>query len=185
METLDHRRRRGGVSGDLQGLESGGPPSEVEAALSQSLNSSQDASSVPAMAREAVGGGTRHHLEASPGTLERGQGSSSLTASPFHSEKVRSEVELLNRRPRTLDADARKAITGKDVHVEGGHPFPEIGAGARVARVETREGESLHGTSTGTSPRWTTGEPGEASRGQVQAPRVFPEEPRTPREDGG
>ena len=58
--------------------------------------------------------------EASPGTLESGEamvGAAGLplpTANPFHSERIRTEVELIRTRPATLDADARRLQTDPD-----------------------------------------------------------------------
>ena len=46
----------------------------------------------------------------SPSTLERGMGGP--TASPFQSEKVRGKVELLRKRPLTLDADGEASRRG-------------------------------------------------------------------------
>eukprot|EP00439_Symbiodinium_sp_Y106_P043399 s7005_g5.t1 len=58
--------------------------------------------------------------EASPGTLESGEamvGAAGLplpTANPFHSERIRTEMELIRTRPATLDANARRLQTDPD-----------------------------------------------------------------------
>ena len=52
-------------------------------------------------------GGVALREEASPGTMEQG-GVTVPVASPFHSERVQAEVELLRRRPMTLDQDAQR-----------------------------------------------------------------------------
>ena len=52
--------------------------------------------------------------EASPGTLELGEGGTGRqetglpVASPFHSERIQAEVALMRSRPVTLDGDAAK-----------------------------------------------------------------------------
>eukprot|EP00439_Symbiodinium_sp_Y106_P033842 s333_g4.t1 len=95
--------------------------------------------------------------EASPGTLEMGGGSGIgeadlPTANPFHSERVRSEVQLIRSRPQTLDADGRRLrgevdesglgdLAGPPLTAEpdysigiGGGPATE--EAPRVARIE-------------------------------------------------
>ncbi|CAE7781653.1 RE1 [Symbiodinium sp. CCMP2592] len=94
-------------SGDV-GVPTGTSEPDYQAALSQE-DSEQPSASV-------------RFGEMSPGTLEQGGVSvemevptSRLAASPFHSDKVKSEIELLNSRPATLDNDGREpdySITG-------------------------------------------------------------------------
>ena len=88
--------------------------------------------------------------EASPGTLEQG-GALRPTASPFHSDKVHAEVELLNRRPVTLDSEAQRVYgeinesglgDGSGSWRASEPPYglnePTGDSYARVARVEQR-----------------------------------------------
>ena len=119
---------------------------EYQAALSQANPSSFSPSSA-------------FNVEASPGTLEAGvtarggqpEPEQGLVASPFHSDKVRMEVNLIKTRPTTLDADASKlraeyddAALGSSV-AQGTSLEPDyslLGAGdqvfggPRVARVK-------------------------------------------------
>ena len=95
--------------------------------------------------------------EMSPGTLEQGGVSAEaenpvnlFVASPFHSEKVKSEVELLRSRPATLDDDGRRAGIEYDEVALGDSSFssggrePDYnlagqglrGGAPRLARVE-------------------------------------------------
>ena len=74
----------------------------------------------------------------SPGTMERG-----LMASPFHSDRVRAEIELQRSRPTTLDSDARALGQGDfseaslDLDYEVAKKGSEVlGQEVRVARVE-------------------------------------------------
>ncbi|CAE7362962.1 RE2, partial [Symbiodinium necroappetens] len=120
---------------------------EYQAALSQaeaSAVSGGNASGV--LARGLVPG------EASPGTLEMGEARADMgpRANPFHSERVKAEVELMRHRPTTLDDDARRLQGEHDetalgdtklnslqepdyAQMKGGPEAP------RVARVEPTE----------------------------------------------
>ncbi|OLQ04408.1 hypothetical protein AK812_SmicGene12490 [Symbiodinium microadriaticum] len=107
MDTVP-RRRRGSAptAGELE-EEAAAHDQNYQAALSQA-GGLQESSVGPR-------GG-----EASPGTLESG-GAMGLTdpgnlpvANPFHSEKVKTEVQLLRHRPGSLDEDAAKIRTEVD-----------------------------------------------------------------------
>ena len=107
MDTVP-RRRRGSAptAGELE-EEAAAHDQNYQAALSQA-GGLQESSVGP------WGG------EASPGTLESG-GAMGLTdpgnlpvANPFHSEKVKTEVQLLRHRPGSLDEDAAKIRTEVD-----------------------------------------------------------------------
>ncbi|CAE7560008.1 RE1 [Symbiodinium sp. CCMP2456] len=147
MDTVSRRRRVAGGS-DSEAT-AAARESEFTAALGQAGSDGL----------EAVGfqGG-----DASPGTLESG-GAPGLTgtgplpvANPFHSERVRTEVELIRHRPATLDEDgSRIRFEGNEEELgdttwTGGHGEPDYGAqvrGAeeqpRVARVEAVPAGSL------------------------------------------
>ena len=154
MDTLDFRRRKVAASGEIQDVESGGQPKELETALSQPFGIGPEGSSFTAGMRASQSFGSRNPLEASPGMIERGQGPSNLTASPFHSERVKTEVEIRRHRPLTLDADARKAARLPEDPAEHVYGHPGLmGEGARVARVEAREGEQDRGSDREPSPR--------------------------------
>ena len=64
-------------------------------------------------------------------------------ASPFHLNRVKDEVELIRKRPLTLDADAEAMIQDRDR--EGGAKanleaeYGSLGIVPRVARVQTAE----------------------------------------------
>ena len=51
--------------------------------------------------------------EASPGTFQQGR-AQGVMASPFPSERVQVEAELLRRCPPTLDEDAKRVVTAFD-----------------------------------------------------------------------
>ena len=93
-------------------------------------------------------GGNFPQGEASPSILEQG-GVTLPVASPFHSERVQTEVELLRRRPLTLDEDAQRvgaiaedAGLGEDFSAVRGRepPYDQELSGrdsqVRVARLE-------------------------------------------------
>ncbi|CAE7355520.1 RE2 [Symbiodinium sp. CCMP2456] len=109
------------------------------------------------------------HGEASPGTLEQGgvKGSQLPQANPFHSERVKAEVELLRHRPPTLDKDGLRLSVEYDEaalgDTQGGFlQEPDYGAtrfsptgeqGApRVARVEALSEDAGRSTGVGDSP---------------------------------
>ena len=85
--------------------------------------------------------------EASPGTMEQGgvEALPGLAASPFHSERVRDEVELLRRRPVGLDleharVEAEMVNPGSPLEPDYSLAFgASPNSGPRVARVETCE----------------------------------------------
>ena len=136
------RQRRGSGGGDI-GVPAGASEPDYQAALSQE-DSEQPSASV-------------RFGEMSPGTLEQGGVSAEaenpvnlFVASPFHSEKVKSEVELLRSRPATLDDDGRRAGIEYDEVALGDSSFssggrePDYnlagqglrGGAPRLARVE-------------------------------------------------
>ena len=192
METLDVRRRKVTASADH---ETAGARQDVETALSPSFVVGHEASQASSLAtREVPAPAMRNPMEASPGMMERGQGSGSLIASPFHSEKVKSELELRRHRPLTLDADARKVSATVEEQGELQHGFHDVGESARVARVETREDTARRMTGE-PSPRGSFGPGatagGDAAIGPPQSVRVARECEEaeldggfTPREDG-
>ena len=142
MDTVSRRRRVGGA---------GEPEKEAEAydlAYQTALSQTGGAEAPPGFVLRG---------EASPGTLEMGGGSGIEeadlpTANPFHSERVRSEVQLIRSRPQTLDADGRRLrgevdesglgdLAGPPLTAEpdystgiGGGPATE--EAPRVARIE-------------------------------------------------
>ncbi|CAE7265618.1 unnamed protein product, partial [Symbiodinium sp. CCMP2456] len=141
---------------------------EYQAALSQaeaSAVSGGNASGV--LARGLVPG------EASPGTLEMGEARADMgpRANPFHSERVKAEVELMRHRPTTLDDDARRLQGEHDetalgdtklnslqepdyAQMKGGPEAP------RVARVEPTEEATGVAMGPGSGfERFTAGEP--------------------------
>ena len=108
--------------------------------------------------------------EASPGTLESGQAqekevSSALpVASPFHSEYVRAEVELVRNRPATLDSDASRLREDQD----------GLALGESVNRFPTEPDYSaLQGPSSGglDAPRVARVEPASDDQARVTSPR--------------
>eukprot|EP00439_Symbiodinium_sp_Y106_P021237 s4814_g2.t1 len=140
MDTVP-RRRRSGPSGEPD-LEDSANELAYAAALSQTGGVTAP--------RDMVQGG-----EASPGTLKapgKGYGQEPLpTANPFHSDRVKSEVQLVRSRPLSLDEDGRRLQGDADdratVVLEPDYSLAFGGAegsGPRVARVDTG-GEELSG----------------------------------------
>ena len=147
MDTVPRRRRAGGT-GEPEGNDDV-PDIAYQTALSQTV-----ASAPPP--------GMIHRGEASPGTLEMGGATGRMeaeqlpTANPFHSERVRAEVELIRNRPATLDQDGHKIRGDVDETALGdaawgsGATEPNYadalgatGSGQeapRVARIETSPG---------------------------------------------
>ena len=132
---------------------------------------------------------SRGPLEGSPGALEMGLAGSTteLMASPFHSQKIQTEVQLRKFRPASLDADGRRA--GLLTESEG--DLDNSGKGPRVARVDTREDENKRSPEVPTprslvAPSSSGAEPSGALSLQSQAARGATDdrtsEPRTPRE---
>ncbi|CAE7240965.1 unnamed protein product, partial [Symbiodinium sp. CCMP2456] len=116
--------------------------------------------------------------EASPGTLESGEAAgrsrevSMPVANPFHSERVRAEVDLIRSRPAALDEDAaRLGLEPDDIGLGatvGQYPRePDyqalLGAGGqvreapRVARVEPSAERAEPGIMVSDSPSRMTG----------------------------
>ena len=83
--------------------------------------------------------------EASPSTMEQGgvEPLPVLAASPFHSERVKDEVELLRRRPIGLDreqarVEAERANPSSNLEPDYSLAFgADSNPGPRVAQVET------------------------------------------------
>ena len=142
MDTVSRRRRSQ-------------PAGELEAEAAARDLAYQTALSQPGITGEAPGGIWAG--EASPGTLESGgivgqSGSEQLpVANPFHSERVKQEVNLIRSRPTTLDTDAARfhgevdeaalgdswtgGVGEPDYSAMMGQPTTEREA-PRVARVE-------------------------------------------------
>ena len=100
--------------------------------------------------------------EASPGTMEQGEAEPLplLTASPFHSQRIHEEVELLKKRPIGLDLEQARVDAGRTTQGDSLEPdyslaFPSSsGFGPRVARVEATDsgiGMSQGATAVGES----------------------------------
>ncbi|OLP92179.1 putative transposon protein [Symbiodinium microadriaticum] len=135
------RQRRGSGGGDLN-VAAGASDADYQTALSQERTEPTPVSV--------------HFGEMSPGTLEQGGfsagspqavsgGAASLdgtgavdlpVASPFHSERVRSEVELLRSRPVTLDDDGRRAGLEIDEAALGDKGFVDSGREPDYASAE-------------------------------------------------
>ena len=142
MDTVSRRRRSQ-------------PAGELEAEAAARDLAYQTALSQPGITGEVPGGICAG--EASPGTLESGgivgqSGSEQLpVANPFHSERVKQEVNLIRSRPTTLDTDAARfhgevdeaalgdswtgGVGEPDYSAMMGQPTTEREA-PRVARVE-------------------------------------------------
>ena len=155
MDTLARKRRSAGV-GDVEEA-SGAAEKDYETALGQAEFGANSGGGVSGTLLNGVVGG-----EASPGTLESGEARAKEiapqlpSANPFHSERVKAEVELIRNRPTSLDEDARRAVREYDDSALGGPvgtfcQEPDYAAvtgdGAvardapRVARVEPSPGE--------------------------------------------
>ena len=125
METLDQRRRRM-ISGrdDLDSERFQDHSRGMETALGQSsvaLNGVSERPD-PANAGEGLLRPTSLGGSGSPDTMERGM--MPLVPSPFHSDRVKAEIQLQRSRPATLDQDAANMTANTDT-------------AARVARVDT------------------------------------------------
>ena len=184
MDILEQRRRKGGSSQEEVAPMVGEVFPNYEAALSQGgLHAAPDRE-VQDSGRggtDSPRGGIAPQPSVSPSTLERGmvettmstdRGVGGPTASPFHSEKIRSEVELLRRRPRTLDADG-EALRKERSALEGSLKEPDYGYGLldrsgsteriRVARVQTGDRvQETPGSSAGQSMSGLEGHQAEA-----------------------
>ena len=136
---------------------SGAAEREYETALGQAEPGAGSGGGVSGIQLNGVMGG-----DASPGTLELGEaraqevGQQLPSANPFHSERVKAEVELIRTRPLSLDDDARRvtkeydeAALGDSVGIlyqEPDYAFSARDSGAvrdapRVARVEPSPGD--------------------------------------------
>ena len=119
-DAMDRMMRNRGQAGSARDLDQEADTAEVnyETALSQTLGGG------------GIAQGRTGPLQgdASPGTLEQG-GVSLPVASPFHSERIQTEVELLRRRPVTLDQDAQRV----------GAVTEDIGLGEDFSGVRQRE----------------------------------------------
>ena len=134
-------RTRGQVVGSRESeLEAGTAEQDYATALSQ----------IPSGENVAPAGAVVPRGDASPGTLEQG-GVAMPVASPFHSERVQVEVELLRRRPPTLDQDAQR-VGGSGEDAGLGEDFSGVKAKEppydRVARLE-QSSEAVPGTTGG------------------------------------
>ena len=144
-------RTRGQAVGSRESeLEAGTAEQDYATALSQ----------IPSGENVAPAGGVVPRGDASPGTLEQG-GVTMPVASPFHSERVQAEVELLRRRPPTLDQDAQR-VGGSGEDAGLGEDFSGVKAKEppydrepisavapiRVARLE-QSSEAVPGTTGG------------------------------------
>ncbi|CAE7537698.1 RE1 [Symbiodinium sp. CCMP2592] len=122
MDTVS-RRRRGGVP-EEQETDTGACEAAYQAALSQ-------AGAADSTSCAGVRG------EASPGTLELGQGTGVVepgqmpVANPFHSERVQTEIQLMRNRPPSLDADGQRLLGGLD-----GGAAPTSGRGELDGRAQ-------------------------------------------------
>ena len=126
MDTVP-RRRQGAVSGEPD-LEEAANELAYSAALSQADGKATNLETMP-------------RREAAPGTFESGKGSGKSyepeqmpTTNPFHSERVKSEVQLLRSRPLTLDEDGKRLCGDVDEQAlgdpswDGGVKEPDYGS---------------------------------------------------------
>ncbi|OLP76939.1 hypothetical protein AK812_SmicGene43063 [Symbiodinium microadriaticum] len=145
------RSRRGGSHREVEEASAVHDP-DYQAALGQpEVSGNSGVGSRGAPASGTVPG------EASPGTLEMG-GAGVLglpQANPFHSERVKAEVELLRHRPRTLDDDGVRLKVEPD-------------EGALGVPISSFEGEPDYGRMQGSE-----------GGGSQNAPRVARMEPST------
>ncbi|CAE7239615.1 RE2 [Symbiodinium sp. CCMP2592] len=133
--------------------EEAGRDQEYRAALSQAGAPSVPVGGAGGASLNGVVPGRFAGGEASPGTLESGEavvsgGEGVLpTSHPFHSDRIKSEVQLQRSRPSTLDADAKRLGVDTDspaLGEAGVGAEPDYSAafasstapGPRVARVE-------------------------------------------------
>ena len=161
MDVLEQRRRRVNRSGDDSDLQQQEIQTRYETALGQEMyRPGSEAGPGGADGRRIPGSPGAGLASASPTAMEMGLGQraamtaglghnpvsvpemeSGLRASPFHSTRVQDEVELMRKRPLTLDANAeamsrdRETRDGKSVE----HGYGSLGSAPRVARVQTAE----------------------------------------------
>ncbi|OLP95197.1 putative ATP-dependent RNA helicase ddx42 [Symbiodinium microadriaticum] len=151
-------RRRGSAAKDSEEASVAKEP-DYSAALSQA-----GACGTPGTGTSAVPVNGLRPGEISPGTLESGKGVGKPTgelpfANPFHSDKVRAEVDLIRSRPATLDVDANRLGLEAETAALGevGNRFPmepnyaampgsDLGReeAPRVARVEANADSPSH-----------------------------------------
>ena len=139
MALLEHR-----ISGEGPEGASASGTLENETALSQGPVSYGPEAPPASMRASPAFPSSRGPLEGSSGwAMEAGLGSSvsGLMASPFHSQRIQSEIQLRRARPSTLDADGRRVEQRVEGEVEGEIASVNRGEGPRVARVEAREEE--------------------------------------------
>ena len=151
MDALTRKRRSGLLT---EREDSSLHDGDYIAALSQ-----PEASEVPAAGTQGEPAGGNRVGESSPGTLEAGEaqgptGPPYLQANPFHSDKIKAEVELARNRPETLDneaarlgLDSREEVLEPDYSAAFGIP---VDSGTRVARVEAGQGSRIdHSAASG------------------------------------
>ncbi|CAE7427987.1 GIP [Symbiodinium sp. CCMP2592] len=161
MDPLSRRRRASGAGEPDDGMSE----EEYRAALSQGGPAAGPVRGTGSVSLNGILPG-----EASPGTLESGEAKMQVAgepattsavdehlpvANPFHSEKVRTEVELIRNRPTSLDDDGRRLRVDPDAPTLGetrpgddGEPnyAAALGGGEgfreapRVARVDVTAG---------------------------------------------
>ena len=132
-EAMDRMMRTRGPVGVARDsvMEAGATERDYETALGQTFNNEDT----------ALASGMVPRGDASPGTMEQG-GVSRPVASPFHSERVQTEVELLRRRPPTLDQDAQRV----------GVPVEDVGLGEEFSGLRSREPPYERELSSGAVP---------------------------------
>ncbi|CAE7676383.1 GIP [Symbiodinium sp. CCMP2592] len=182
MDPLSRRRRASGAGEPDDGMSE----EEYRAALSQGGPAAGPVRGTGGVSLNGILPG-----EASPGTLESGEAKMQVAgepattsavdehlpvANPFHSEKVRTEVELIRNRPTSLDDDGRRLRVDPDAPTLGetrpgddGEPnyAAALGGGEgsreapRVARVDVTAGSpratgNLAATFPGGAPQETS-----------------------------
>ena len=132
-EAMDRMMRNRGPVGVARDsvMDAGATERDYETALGQTFNNEDT----------ALASGMVPRGDASPGTMEQG-GVSRPVASPFHSERVQTEVELLRRRPPTLDQDAQRV----------GVPLEEVGLDEEFSGLRSREPTYEREISSGAVP---------------------------------
>ena len=182
MEALT-RKRRTGVAADLEGA-SLNLDSEYITALSQ-----PEAREAPASGPRPGPGNGEYMGEASPGALEASEAQGSapgvplIQANPFHSDKVKMEVELALNRPASLDKEALRL--GLDTSEEGLEPDYAAAfgnptdSGTRVASMDAGHGHhseyvAASGNPTDSGARVARVEAGQGCSATAAEPHVAP-----------
>ncbi|CAE7227612.1 unnamed protein product [Symbiodinium necroappetens] len=159
------RSRRGGNHREVEEASAAHDP-DYQAALSQSeISGNSGVGGRVAPTNGTVPG------EASPGTLEMG-GAGVLglpQANPFHSERVKAEVELLRHRPRTLDDDGVRLKVEPD---EGALGVP---TGSFEGEPDYGRMPGSEGGGSQTAPRVARVEPSADDLAATSASRDSPE----------